>query len=314
MFTFTKVVAWWTSSNFCIWSFWTSIQIFGVIPVKPVLTTCTPRSSARERVARAPSPLPTLAIDVCARPSRRRGPHLTLSTLATSAAETTSRPWCSLTLIRSVFPIDTRRHAMRRRRHPVLAHQHCPSSRAAQAGALHCRGVGVKPRPPIEGVVPPVVSPFCAWRTGVELLLAAIAMDYASSLSRASPLPSKRTTASTSSPCTFRSLELASSADQVAGTEAQEAWDPWRRQTSSLVAPPPQPTLGIEPQVILRATTALSRPDRILPSPESISAHRPWRQGLHCDWIFRPRDLSVSIRDLFTRTEFSDLDPKGRNL
>jgi hypothetical protein len=32
MLTFTKVVAWYTSSNFCIWSFWTSVEIFGVIP------------------------------------------------------------------------------------------------------------------------------------------------------------------------------------------------------------------------------------------------------------------------------------------
>jgi hypothetical protein len=41
--------------------------------------------------------------------------------------------------------------------------------------------------------------------------------------------------------------------------------------------------------VISRASTALSRPDRALPSPESSSAHRPWRQGLHCDWIYCPR-------------------------
>jgi hypothetical protein len=32
--------------------------------------------------------------------------------------------------------------------------------------------------PPIEVWCPPVVSPFCTWRTGVELLPVAIAMAH----------------------------------------------------------------------------------------------------------------------------------------
>jgi hypothetical protein len=51
------------------------------------LTTCTPWSGARECVVRAPSLLRALAIDVRARPSRRRGPHLTPSNLAMLAAQ-----------------------------------------------------------------------------------------------------------------------------------------------------------------------------------------------------------------------------------
>jgi hypothetical protein len=39
MSTFTKVVAWYTCSNFCIWSFWTSVQFSRVIPSQTGLTT-----------------------------------------------------------------------------------------------------------------------------------------------------------------------------------------------------------------------------------------------------------------------------------
>jgi hypothetical protein len=75
----------------------------------------------------------------------------------------------------------------------------------------------------------------------------------------------------------------------------------------------PQPSTGMEPQVIPHASPPLSRPSPTFPSPETSSLSRPWRQGLNCDCSFCSRDLSIRNRDLFVKIQFSDLDPNAES-
>jgi hypothetical protein len=93
----------------------------------------------------------------------------------------------------------------------------------------------------------------------------------------------------------------------LTGAELLAVAAPLHRRAPSPAAHPPQPTLGIEPQVITRAFYSLSRPSRAFPSPELRSLRRPWCQGPNCNLISRHEGLSAKSEDLFLKLFLLDL-------